>query len=84
MADTAIEEGFFIDLFTSQGVFLLNEESLSLIDDIDSNELRINEIQKLKQLIMPNQMGDIFKCMILGKGISRDNFEELNQLTHTL
>ncbi|GIS41029.1 MAG: hypothetical protein Ct9H90mP13_08750 [Pseudomonadota bacterium] len=39
-----------------------------------SNELRINEIQKLKQLIMPNQMGDIFKCMILGKGISRDNF----------
>ena len=84
LANTAIEEGFFIDLFASQGVFLLNEEALNLIDDIDSNELRINEIQKLKQLIMPNQMGDVFKCMILGKGISKDNFEEFNQLTHTL
>ena len=84
LANAAVEEGFFIDLFTSQGMFLLDEESLSVIGGIDSDESRLSEIQKLKQLIMPNYMGDVFKCMILGKGISKDNFEELNQLTHTL
>ena len=84
LANAAVEEGFFIDLFTSQGMFLLDEESLSVVGGIDSDELRLSEIQKLKQLIMPNYMGDVFKCMILGKGISKDNFEELNQLTHTL
>ncbi len=84
LADCAIEEGFFIDLFTTQSMFLLNQQSLSVIEDIKMDESRIMEIQKLKQLIMPNHMGDVFKCMILGKGISTDNFEELNHLTHTL
>ena len=52
--------------------------------DIDKDEERIMEIQKLKQLVMPNQMGDVFKCMVMGKGISPDNFEELSHLNHTL
>jgi SAM-dependent MidA family methyltransferase len=65
-------------------MFLLSEQSLSMIEDIEKDEDRIMEIQKLKQLVMPNQMGDVFKCMILGKGISPDNFEELSHLTHTL
>ena len=84
LANSAIEEGFFIDLFTTQSMFLLSEQSLSMIEDIEKDEDRIMEIQKLKQLFMPNQMGDVFKCMILGKGISPDNFEELSHLTHTL
>ena len=84
LADSAIEEGFFIDLFTTQSMFLLSEQSLSMIENIEKDEERIMEIQKLKQLVMPNQMGDVFKCMVLGKGISPDNFEELNHLTHTL
>ena len=84
LADSAIEEGFFIDLFTTQSMFLLSEQSLSMIEDIEKDEERIMEIQKLKQLVMPNQMGDVFKCMVMGKGISPDNFEELSHLTHTL
>jgi SAM-dependent MidA family methyltransferase len=84
LANSAIEEGFFIDLFATQSMFLLSEQSLSMIEDIEKDEDRIMEIQKLKQLVMPNQMGDVFKCMILGKGISPDNFEELSHLTHTL
>ena len=84
LANVAIDEGFFIDLFTTQAMFLLNESSLSMIGDIDSEESRMREIQKLKQLIMPDYMGDVFKCMILSKKISKDNFEELNHLTHTL
>ena len=84
LADSAIEEGFFIDLFTTQSMFLLSEQSLSMIENIEKDEERIMEIQKLKQLVMPNQMGDVFKCMVLSKGISPDNFEELNHLTHTL
>ena len=84
LANSAIEEGFFIDLFTTQSMFLLSEQSLSMIENIEKDEERIMEIQKLKQLVMPNQMGDVFKCMVLGKGISPDNFEELNHLTHTL
>ena len=84
LANSAIEEGFFIDLFTTQSMFLLSEQSLSMIMDIDKDEERIMEIQKLKQLVMPNQMGDVFKCMVMGKGISPDNFEELSHLNHTL
>mgnify|MGYP001427067543 FL=1 len=52
--------------------------------DIEKDEERIMEIHKLKQLVMPNQMGDVFKCMVMGKGISPDNFEELSHLNHTL
>ncbi len=84
LANVAIDEGFFIDLFTTQAMFLLNESSLSIIRNIDSEDSRMRETQKLKQLIMPNYMGDVFKCMILSKKISKDNFEELNHLTHTL
>ena len=84
LANSAIEEGFFIDLFTTQSMFLLGEQSLNMIMDIEKNEERIMEIQKLKQLVMPNQMGDVFKCMVMGKGIPPDNFEELSHLTHTL
>ena len=84
LANSAIEEGFFIDLFTTQSMFLLGEQSLNMIMDIEKDEERIMEIQKLKQLVMPNQMGDVFKCMVMGKGIPPDNFEELSHLTHTL
>ena len=65
-------------------MFLLSEQSLSMIMDIEKDEERIMEIQKLKQLVMPNQMGDVFKCMVMGKGISPDNFEEMSHLNHTL
>ena len=65
-------------------MFLLSEQSLSMIMDIEKDEERIMEIHKLKQLVMPNQMGDVFKCMVMGKGISPDNFEELSHLNHTL
>ena len=84
MANSAIQEGYFIDLFTSQSSFLLDSESLNILKEIVSDEERIQEVQKLKQLIMPNHMGDVFKCMILGKGISADNFEESHDMTHTL
>ena len=84
LANSAIKEGFFIDLFTTQSMFLLSEQSLSMIMDIEKDEERIMEIHKLKQLVMPNQMGDVFKCMVMGKGISPDNFEELSHLNHTL
>ena len=84
LANSAIQEGYFIDLFTSQSSFLLDSESLNILKEIVSDEERIQEVQKLKQLIMPNHMGDVFKCMILGKGISADNFEESHDMTHTL
>ena len=52
--------------FMSQANYLL---SFDILDDIDVNN--INELASIKKLIMPNQMGEIFKVLISGKNIKK-------------
>ncbi len=50
--------------FMSQANYLL---SLDILNDVDTN--KIDELTSIKKLIMPNQMGEIFKVLILEKNI---------------
>jgi len=51
--------------FMSQANYLLN---FDILNDVDVNNF--DELGSIKKLIMPNQMGEIFKVLILEKNIS--------------
>ena len=56
----------------SQANYLL---SYDILNDIDIENME--ELTSIKKLIMPNQMGEIFKVLITGKNIksnSNENF----------
>ena len=84
LAEKALEEHFEVGLFTSQSDFLINGNILGELDKIEDDSLRIQLTQQIKQLLMPSQMGQTFKCMMLYKNISLDSFEGIRDLRHTL
>ena len=54
--------------FMSQANYLL---SYDILDDIDIEN--IGELTSIKKLIMPNQMGEIFKVLIAGKNLKSNS-----------
>ena len=56
--------------FMSQANYLL---SYDILDDIDIEN--IGELTSIKKLIMPNQMGEIFKVLIAGKNIKNNSYK---------
>ena len=59
--------------FMNQANYLL---SFDILSDVDVNN--IDELESIKKLIMPNQMGEIFKVLMLEKNISTmSNYEFL-------
>ena len=84
LAEKALEEHLEVGLFTSQSDFLINGNILGELDKIEDDSLRIQLTQEIKQLLMPSQMGQTFKCMMLYKNISLDSFEGIRDLRHTL
>ena len=84
LAEKALEEQLEVGLFTSQSDFLINGNILGELDKIEDDTLRIELTQEIKQLLMPSQMGQTFKCMMLYKNISLDSFEGIRDLRHTL
>ena len=84
LAEKALEEQLEVGLFTSQSDFLINGNILGELDKIEDDSLRIQLTQEIKQLLMPSQMGQTFKCMMLYKNISLDSFEGIRDLRHTL
>ena len=84
LAEKALEEQLEVGLFTSQSDFLINGNILGELDKIEDESLRIQLTQEIKQLLMPSQMGQTFKCMMLFKNISLDSFDGIRDLRHTL
>lgn len=84
LAEKALEEHLEVGLFTSQSDFLINGNILGELDKIEDDSLRIQLTQEIKQLLMPSQMGQTFKCMMLYKKISLDSFDGIRDLRHTL
>ena len=84
LAEKALEEQLEVGLFTSQSDFLISGNILGELDKIEDDTLRMELIQEIKQLLMPSQMGQTFKCMMLYKNISLDSFEGIRDLRHTL
>ena len=84
LAEKALEEQLEVGLFTSQSDFLINGNILGELDTIEDDTLRMELTQEIKQLLMPSQMGQTFKCMMLYKNINLDSFEGIRDLRHTL
>jgi len=84
LAEKALEEQLEVGLFTSQSDFLINGNILGELDKIEDDTLRMELTQEIKQLLMPSQMGQTFKCMMLYKNIGLDSFEGIRDLRHTL
>jgi len=74
VAEAAIENGFDVDGFTSQGNFLLNAGLAKVVDGIETtNEVqRLKLAQQMKTLSLPGEMGERFKVLGLSKGLDEN------------
>jgi len=72
VAETAFDNGLDIDGYTTQTYFLLGCGLENLLNEIDihDTQLFITETQPVKQLILPDEMGDLFKVIALSKNIN--------------
>jgi len=84
LADVALQRNIEVGFFTSQSDFLINAEILGVIESVIDEGLKMRLTQEVKQLLLPNQMGEVFKCMLLNKNINPDNFDGIKDLRHTL
>ena len=72
VAEAGMENGFDSRAYTSQAHFLLGGglEQL-MMETADNSQDQLRRIQAVKQLTMPNEMGERFKVLALGKGLER-------------
>jgi len=84
IAERAFDSGLTVSGYTSQSYFLIScglDELLSEID-INDTKLFIQETQPIKALILPDEMGELFKVIGLTKNIDFPllGFSTKNQL----
>ena len=78
IADTAIKSGFKVSGYSTQTMFLISLGIENyLVNEKDFNR-RIDLAQQVKQLILPNEMGEVFKVMALSKkqAVKLEGFKE--------
>jgi SAM-dependent MidA family methyltransferase len=85
VANVGLEHGFEIDSYTSHRDFLLSAGILELAEEISGQNERFKINQALKQLLLPDQMGDNFKFMLLSKDcMIEESFMELRDFRYLL
>jgi SAM-dependent MidA family methyltransferase len=86
VAEAAIDSGLDVIDFTTQAVFLLNNGILGLSQVSEQDNIaKFNIQQQLKQLTLPNEMGELFKVIGLGKNYTQMlNGFNSNSLLHLL
>ena len=77
VADNALDQSCKVFGYTSQMEFLLSSGILGRVDAEHPQDEEYNINQSLKQLLLPSQMGEAFKCMLLSKNynLGMDNLE---------
>ncbi|MBF0255437.1 MAG: SAM-dependent methyltransferase, partial [Gammaproteobacteria bacterium] len=70
LAEAASLAGFDSQAFTSQAYFLLGNGIEQLIEPAESRQ-RLHDLQAVKRLTLPNEMGERFKVLGLGKGLDQ-------------
>ena len=83
VAEAADASGFDVMGFTHQAAFLHGCGLDSLINTKNLNTKEsYKQAQQVKLLTMPSEMGELFKVMALGKGVSKDlmGFSQYDQL----
>lgn len=72
VAEAACDAGFQVDGYTNQAAFLLSNGILDLLHNFPEGKDRINAQQAIKQLIQPDEMGELFKVIALTKNLDLD------------
>lgn len=69
IAETALEAGFHVAGFSSQALFLTGCGMEQLLQQMDTSDTKsfITQIQSIKKLILPQEMGELFKVIGLTK-----------------
>ncbi len=67
VADAGHAAGFHVAGYTNQASFLLANGLLNLLSDITDEHVRVKAQQAVKQLVQPNEMGELFKVIALTK-----------------
>ena len=84
VAEGAVAAGFKLAGFTNQAAFLLSNGLLNLLAQMPSlpTHHKINAVQAVKRLLMPHEMGELYKVMALSKNLNIPlaGFQEQNQL----
>ena len=62
----------------------MSGDILASIDSETDDKERIRMNQQIKQLFLPNIMGEIFKCMLLSKKCNITHLEGVKDLRHML
>ena len=85
VADVGIENGFKIDTYTSHRDFLFSAGILELVDQISDQNQRFKINHAVKQLLLPSQMGDTYKFMLLTKNcMIEESFMEARDFRYLL
>ncbi|MDA9271801.1 SAM-dependent methyltransferase [bacterium] len=67
VADAAHTAGFHVTGYTNQASFLLANGLLDLLAALSDERYRMRSQQAVKQLLQPNEMGELFKVIALSK-----------------
>ena len=85
VADVGLKHGFKVESYTSHRDFLLSAGILKLVDQISDQNKRFKINQAVKQLLLPSQMGDTFKFMLLSKDcMIEESFMEAKDFRYLL
>ncbi|RMF98138.1 MAG: hypothetical protein D6734_00795 [Candidatus Schekmanbacteria bacterium] len=78
IAFQAKRHGFKVIDFISLQTFLIRWGILDIVSSLASDSAidikRYNEIQKIKNLLLPGSLGEVFKVLMLAKNIKEDSF----------
>jgi SAM-dependent MidA family methyltransferase len=84
LADSAFNLGYQVEIYCHQADFLMSADILESINSETDDEERIRMNQQIKQLFLPNIMGESFKCMLLSKECNIEHLEAVKDLRHML
>ena len=84
LADSAFNLGYQVELYCHQADFLMSADILESINSETDDEERIRMNQQIKQLFLPNIMGESFKCMLLSKECNIEHLEAVKDLRYML
>ncbi|WP_131781904.1 class I SAM-dependent methyltransferase [Legionella gresilensis] len=69
VAEAACAADLHVAGYTNQAAFLLANDLLGLLAEIEDKRARINATQAVKKLTLPSEMGELFKVMALTKNL---------------
>ena len=69
VAEAGVNHGFDLAGFTTQSFFLMNNRIAELLDEDSMSDRYIHQVQEMKQLTLPTEMGERFKVIAFSKGL---------------